>query len=1317
MQPLNPFLASFFKPGNSVAAQCTCVEDHILLVPTTEFFLTSHEVESGSSLSDFVATDEFLGSHVLRIPSPVSAVGGKDSVGNLREWRGKAKQYATVNGRSVVIKDAFVYSNKGFKTLAQSQLLTDAIWHTDTVELRQWLIYYISRPLVGAWEEVEVPRAVFTEGMASRRAAEARQAAAIENGEPSLPRKKDIQSFHDLLNKFPNIARQMHSGLEKLFKEFNTIFDKPLPPPPSAAHIPDPVPDGPITAAMKKVRASSLSKGRDGANAQGGPRLAENFFAEDDEHVMRASLETAVTNAIDLFQGVDTQQLSMLGATTELTGPLVERLIERYVAENVHNLIWPRLAALRRPQDQELEAKIRQTEFIDISQLGIFIEGGPRKRRDLATRLGTAVDEFRRMANATCPQDMMEILLATIRTATLSAEQPEYADNTKLPSEKNVLTVNADTLVSLLLFVVIRAGVKSLQARLLYMKHFIFIDDVDSGEMGYALSTFEAVLSYLFGDSSSLRRASRRNKALWDATKKGDLDELKRMVDSSSDAIQDDDFIPSPISSRAPSVNWSMFNGSSRRSSLALTPSESYSQGSGLSHVFPFQNRSSDDLAVAPVKRKKKVAMDTRSMSSSSEFSYHSRAGSIVTLGSGLEGDTSVERLCQTQDCFGESIPMMAVQNERPEVLKFLLSLEDLFPKDIILQDTNNDGTSLLNAAIQLGHTELIDIILAFVMASTPEPRIRHYLAVQDVRGRSVAHYLFHAPALITRIGHLLPWRQRDKNGLTPLFALCRSYDHPDYANMVRRGLEAATKAQGDGQRLHLDDHVDCKGNTLLHIVNDPQLAFKILKDCDVDANAANEKRFTALMVASKYGRFDMVRVLYSDPRVDVAIKEARGLTAVELAKDDDVRNRIDDLALFAMSPGMDGRITGVVRSFFVEDATIRLVLKSGAPAEENCYTVTTCRRSTADFERLADLLSVENPASWIPKATNQRSPFQIPSKPSRSILKDMQVRTNAFLRIMLAHPTFATHEMLWEFFLVPDLQADMMEQRSRLKAETREEKIRDELEPLHDTREVEQFVDHARETLLSVHYATRNLARRINAVVVASNDLYDAAYLVSRIVAKLAFLPPSHISAIDTYMSTLAPPATNPPRTFHNTVLAQHSTIEAMFTALIRPPMLVRQISFARKTIERNYNSVSRSTRWPLGLLDETRQRINEEKEERARRTEAELEELSKELRYTQQTVASELAGWQDMHGRMGRQAIKDFARTMLVLERERLQGMIRALRKVQRDPVGSTSTAEVDRPVDAAQPSTSGPVENLPLQSVGESSTMGEAAVNGVH
>lgn len=971
----------------------------------------------------------------------------------------------------------------GFKSLSQAQLLNDISWYPDVFEPRQWLIYFISKPLVGIWEEIKIAPAVLIPGIRKLSIAEQKQSSSADSTENAAPRKKDIKSFHDLLNQFPMIARQMQPGLEKLFIEFSTVFQKPLPPPPSAACIPDPQPDGPITSATKRARSSSLSKSDEGR--LGELSVTENFYAEDDEDIMRASLETAVTAAIDLFQAVDKQQLSLLGATTDLTGPLVEKLIERYVTVNVHNLLFPRLNALKRPYDLELEAKIRKMENIDISQLGIVIEGGVKGKHDLILQLGPAIEEFKKISAASCPQEMMDLLLSTMKIASqLTDTSRNHDDNTTPPLEKPILTVNADTLVSLLLYVVIRSQVRHLQARLIYVRNFIFIDDVDSGELGYALSTFEAVLAYLALDSAGLRRASRRNKTLWDAAKNGYMEELRNIMEPTNIAVEDadDDLSESPTSSRRASTAWSLPIRSSRRSSLALTMSERFSHGSGLSHVFPFQaNGSSESEFSLPQRRIKKVAMDTRSLSSSSEISFHSRTGSIGTLGSALEGDISAERLSQTNDPFGESLLMMTIQHEQPEALKYLLSLSQYYPPQFVLEDMNNEDTTLLSAAIQLGHTEMIDTLFDFIVSSLPHDKVVEYFAHQDIWGRSIGHYLFHAPALISRIGQMIPWRQQDKNGQTPLFALCRSYDHGNYHQMVEAGINAATISQRDGYPLHLDEHVDGKGNTLLHVINDPELALRILQFCDVDVNATNDKRFTALMVASKYGRYEMVRSLFADPRVDVAAKELRGLTAVELAKDDDVRNKIDDLALFSMLPGPDARITGVVRAFFVEDATVRLVLKSAAPTDHDSYTVTTSRRSLTDFEHLPNLLVMENPASWIPSLGDVRSPFQIPSKPSRAILRDLQVRADWFLKVMLLHPTFATHEMLWEFFLVPELQLDMMEQRTLLKAEARAERVREEYEPVQDVREVEQFVNHAREMVRSVNYSTKSTTRRAN--------------------------------------------------------------------------------------------------------------------------------------------------------------------------------------------------------------------------------------------
>lgn len=55
-----------------------------------------------------------MGSHVLRIPISTGSVNGKDE-SSVRDSRGKAKQVTTVNGRTVIIKENSVYSNKGVK--------------------------------------------------------------------------------------------------------------------------------------------------------------------------------------------------------------------------------------------------------------------------------------------------------------------------------------------------------------------------------------------------------------------------------------------------------------------------------------------------------------------------------------------------------------------------------------------------------------------------------------------------------------------------------------------------------------------------------------------------------------------------------------------------------------------------------------------------------------------------------------------------------------------------------------------------------------------------------------------------------------------------------------------------------------------------------------------------------------------------------------------------------------------------------------------------------------------------------------------------
>ena len=1253
MPALNPFLRALFQ--SSVLGHALPAQNYVVLVPTSESLIYGLDCDTGKKYADQIEDEDFLGSHILRIPT------GTTKDGNIRDGRAKAKTYPTVNARTVIVKESVVYTNKGYKQLTQAQILQDAIYHSPGADTQQWLIYYISRPLVGNHEAAPIMPALF--GLPTPEPESADTA--------SQPKKKDIKSFNDLLNSFPMIARQMQPGLERLFNEFGKELGRPLPPPPSRSSTSESL-DG-TTQASENASIKS----------NGSIKLPFNSTAyfDDEEDLMRKALETAVTAGIDLFQGVDKQQLSLLGATTDLTGPAVERLIEKYVTESVHDsLLFPRLCSFHRAQDQELDRRIRQMDCLDVGQVGIALEDGRDGKKDLLTRIDSGVTAFRKMGVAGSPQEMLEILLETQKAVSESGRASTIADEEKRATQ---MTINADILVSILLLVVIRSQVRHLQARLSYMQRFIYIDDVESGEIGYALSTLEAVITYLARDAGGLRKASKQNRVLWEAIKSGNVSEVRAVFEGSSIVVAEqlveepeEEPIPRPSISRTSTASsHTHMNGS-----ITLTAS---TEG-GLAHVFPFQA-----VEQSSKKKKKRVHMDSRSMSISSSMSHLSRATTIETTLSGIEGDTSVESLAQTQDASGNSVLMMAIENQQIQSLQYMLGLPDHFPIGTVTGDTGSEGTTLLSAAAQLGNRELVDVLLEYLNQNLDENAFRDYIAKQDSRGRSVGHYIFNIPSLISTLGEVLPWRQKDKIGHTPLFAICRTYDHSDYSNMVSEALKAAKAAQHDDQPLRAQEHTDIKGNSLLHIVKDSNITHRILNECDVDPNTMNDKKFTPLMLASKYGRVDMVRIFFGDPRIDLHLRELRGLTAVELAKDDEVRNRIDDLTLFSTSATSNvadasGRITAIVRSFFIEDGSTRFVLKSGAPntaVSTTTYTITTSRRSLQDFENLAKWLLMDHPASYMPtiRADSFRTPFQLHSKPSRAVLQDAQTLLDRFLKVMISHPTFSTHEMLWEFFLVPDMAPEQIAERAKLKAELVKEKIADDYDPMitrSELSDVESLIIHSRDVVRKVSISTRSLMRRGHAYTHAQADVAEAASLAATAISSLGqpstTLPKTHVDAFTKYAAVLhTEPASSPLTIYLSGLQSFQSTISAMQTALLRPSSLIAQIVSAQKSLERHRNQVlnnSNPKKGAFGInfpgMEESRIKGVRESERKAMENEIEIDRVGRELRYTQEVVMGELAGWTGWRGGFGREEIRRFVRGAVVGERERLKGMERVLR-----------------------------------------------------
>ena len=183
------------------------------------------------------------------------------------------------------------------------------------------------------------------------------------------------------------------------------------------------------------------------------------------------------------------------------------------------------------------------------------------------------------------------------------------------------------------------------------------------------------------------------------------------------------------------------------------------------------------------------------------------------------------------------------------------------------------------------------------------------------------------------------------------------------------------------------------------------------------------------------------------------------------------------------------------------------------------------------------------------------------------------------------------------------------------------------------------------------------------------SNDhteLSTAIDMCAKDLVFLRFLPEKYIKAFNQYAVCIRPFASDPHSAFHDDFQAILATVLAILSSLARPHALINSVSSVQKAVDRHEASFRRSDRWPLGLLDDTRRGIQADAQEKAEKSRQELRAIGCDLRYTQQTVAGELGPWQDLHAKLGRRAIKLFAESMVIREKDRLQGMTRALRGI---------------------------------------------------
>lgn len=232
----------------------------------------------------------------------------------------------------------------------------------------------------------------------------------------------------------------------------------------------------------------------------------------------------------------------------------------------------------------------------------------------------------------------------------------------------------------------------------------------------------------------------------------------------------------------------------------------------------------------------------------------------------------------------GESCLMMAIKANNSDAFNSIINYNyQWFSIDDILFDKNTTtNQNLLIAALTEESyniiTQLVDLIL---QNATLEEQILYFNS-QDKSGRSVGHYFHHFPDLIDQIGLLIDWELKDLNSHTPLFSLCRCYDHPNYATLLEKGFDCVYKKYSK-KSIDFDKHIDKMGNTLLHIILKDLSKTKLLayETNLINVNQLNYKNMTPLNLYVKYNRLENLEEILKDDRLDFKYEDSTNFYSV----------------------------------------------------------------------------------------------------------------------------------------------------------------------------------------------------------------------------------------------------------------------------------------------------------------------------------------------------------------------------------------------------------------------------------------------------
>ncbi|KAG0200916.1 hypothetical protein BGX28_006163 [Mortierella sp. GBA30] len=1046
------------------------------------------------------------------------------------------------------IDEEFIMTTaKGFKILKQARLVSEKIFYDN--EGRAWMVQYIDRPLVGISETAQSATSVIT---ALR--------PDLSKGRPT--------------SQVDTTAQKQNLDLIRAGRRCRKRFG-PLS---IAQHYRDPWRKGRSRPLLTLQTALQRFPGVSKKLEQYIMGFNDATMSQTSLEDIRTSLDHLLSDSVDLLNQIDTKVLSALLDEYEVTAATLDQLLENHIMNSTYDIVFFKIASELKQQDWYLAEAVRELRNLDLGQVGL--PDMPQYYQCLVS----ALNEFQSLGLLRTPEEKLSCLVKSVRVT-------------------SALPGGADDLIPVLLLTVLRSGISNLASNLYYMKNFVLFGDASRGEYGYSLSTLEAVSRYILSHVKQLSQLSAKNQDYWEKICAGSLDDVKKFY-SEPPISAESKTVPPPLPRRTSVASLASDSDASMSSTLlnSLVTSPVQSRDAEGNNGVLLASRSQQIGVLKYLLQEKGDSAAVSNYEGKTPLMFAADLANLemvrlILQSLHIEDKDAIDH----QDILGNSAMHICAAKGSVELLELLL------PACPNLSLPNNEGdTPLIIAAKMSDKSERHGTI---VSALAPK-MMRQDLDRQNNNGDTALHFLVH-PALITTLVNSGANPEVDNYaGWTPLLKWALHDDTTVVGCLLGTGRVDVLMT-------------DSRGYTPLHMAclrGNLEMSRILQARTPVDLQSAVDGS-TPLQLACQSSSVDVVDFLLQKG-ANPEMRDWANESPADMTNDNTILEKLDNAMLFwnktmeedskgdkassrtlaasgqpkvanrtgQSSLGPSGkRVIRVVRGTMGQDGKIRYIVKSGSNLDPS--SIITMPRSLDDFRFLRENLLMEIPDACIPSLENFHSPFLLsPSRPSKAVLAISTRRLDMFLNYLSNHPVLANHELVWEFMLMPELQRDVISDRSRRKQESTIDSIYDNFAPAVDNLEHEEtYFKYLNEEILKLETAVQHVRRCSRKLSRSAQDVPEQLDIFSEVLEQADQVcfdsKEEYIQALKEIASTQSMTHTSDIESLGNLFEDFSFVIDGTLKALKHPQEIIASIRQLRTAAWKAEQSIRRSDMWWSGL------------------------------------------------------------------------------------------------------------------------------------